>query len=360
MPGIASRSRNRGGADFWPGFVDVLTNLLLIIIFLLMMFVLAQFLLAQAITGRDEALARLRGQVGELGDLLALERKANQDLSANLAALSEEFQATVKSRDELRATLGASEREREEAARLIQDIQALRALKEEAERQAAEKANALADERKLSESAAAQVALLNQQTAALREQIAALNATLEAAEKKAREQNVQIESLGQRLNAALASKVHELTKYRSEFFGRLREVLGRHPDFQVVGDRFVFQSEVLFDLGSADLGEQGKPQLDRLAKVLTEVSAQIPKDLNWVLRVDGHTDRLPIATTRFPSNWELSSARAISVVRYLMGQGISAERLVAAGFGEFHPIDAGQGDTAMRRNRRIEFKLTER
>lgn len=353
MPGSASRSRSRGGADIWPGFVDALSNLLLVVIFLLMMFVLAQFLLTEAISGRDEALRRLQGQVGELANLLALERKANQDLSANLASLSEELQATVRSRDEIKASLDASEAERAEAAGLIAEIAALRALKEDLQSQ-------LAAEKGISAEAAAQLALLNQQTAALRDQIAALTATLEASEAKAKEQQVQIESLGQRLNAALASKVQELSRYRSEFFGRLKEALGNHPDFQVVGDRFVFQSEVLFATGSADLGEAGQSQLDRLAKALADVSERIPKDLNWVLRVDGHTDRVPIATTRFPSNWELSSARAISVVRFLIGRGIPAERLVAAGFGENHPIDAGKDETAMRRNRRIEFKLTER
>lgn len=353
MPGSASRSRSRGGADIWPGFVDALSNLLLVVIFLLMMFVLAQFLLTEAISGRDEALRRLQGQVGELANLLALERKANQDLSANLASLSEELQATVRSRDEIKASLDTSAAERAEAAALIPEIAALRALKEDLQSQ-------LAAERGISAEAAAQLALLNQQTAALRDQIAALTAALEASEAKAKEQQVQIESLGQRLNAALASKVQELSRYRSEFFGRLKEALGNHPDFQVVGDRFVFQSEVLFATGSADLGEAGQKQLDRLAKALADVSERIPRDLNWVLRVDGHTDRVPIATIRFPSNWELSSARAISVVGFLIGRGIPAERLVAAGFGEYHPIDAGKDEAAMRRNRRIEFKLTER
>ncbi|MEO5335758.1 MAG: peptidoglycan -binding protein [Magnetospirillum sp. WYHS-4] len=353
MAGSISRSRLRAGADIWPGFVDALANLLLVVIFLLTLFVVAQFLLTEALSGRDEALKRLQGQVGELADLLALERKANQDLSGNLAMLSEELQATVRARDEFKLAVDATEQERSEAAALIQEVAALKALKEDLERQ-------VAGERNVSAEAAAQVALLNRQIAALHQQMAALTATLAESEAKAKEQNVQIEALGQRLNAALAGKVQELVKYRSEFFGRLREALGSHSDFQVVGDRFVFQSEVLFDTASADLGEAGKRQLDRLAKALKDVSARIPADLQWILRVDGHTDRVPIATPRFPSNWELSAGRAISVVRYLNGQGIPSERMVAAGFGEFQPFDSGKDEAAMRRNRRIEFKLTDR
>lgn len=201
---------------------------------------------------------------------------------------------------------------------------------------------------------------LNSSIAALREQLAKISAALALSETKTKEQQTQIADLGKRLNLALANKVQELARYRSEFFGKLREIIGDRPDIRIVGDRFVFQSEVLFDPGSAEFGEAAKRQIDPVIEALKEIAAKIPKDLNWVLRVDGHTDRRPISNAQFASNWELSAARAISVVRYIMSQGIAPNRLVAAGFADFQPLDTGGGEEAYRRNRRIELKLTER
>ena len=204
------------------------------------------------------------------------------------------------------------------------------------------------------------IGLLNQQIAALRQQLLRLEAALQASEAKDAEQQTKIADLGRRLNVALARRVEELSKYRSEFFGRLREVLGERADITIVGDRFVFQSEVLFETGSAELGEQGKVQLARFAETLQEISVKIPKELPWVIRVDGHTDIRPIATPQFPSNWELSAARAIAVTRFIMDQGIPPDRLAAAGFGQYQPLDPHEDEIAFRRNRRIELKLTER
>ncbi len=357
---MSVRRARRAPPDIWPGFVDALSTLLIVVLFLLMVFVLAQFFLGQALSGRDAALAQLGRQVDELASLLSIERKANADLRLNLSQLSSEL-ANASSRAERLEGAG------DEARKLAADVAALQALKDELEkriRQAdaalGETGEALAAERKLSEEARAQAALLNHQLEVLRAEIARLNLALDASEKLAEEQKVQIANLGQRLNQALASKVAELARYRSEFFGRLREILGNRSDVRIQGDRFVFQSEVLFPQGSADLGDAGKAQLDTLARTLIQISKEIPKDLDWVLRVDGHTDRVPIATTQFRSNWELSSARAISVVRYLIAAGLPPNRLVAAGFGEYQPIDGGTGPEALARNRRIEFKLTER
>jgi chemotaxis protein MotB len=374
---LASRRPQRD-VNIWPGFVDALTTLLLALVFLLTIFVLAQFYLGEALLGRDNALRQMQSDLGSMAELLSLERKANQDLRLNIAQMSQELEASVTVRDELaertRALgikLGDSERDLKDAnakiAGLANDIAALTALRDELEKKTAGLASRLEttdknliEERKVSESARAQVALLNRQMAALREQLASLNAALEASEKLSAEQKAQITTLGSRLNAALASKVQELSRYRSEFFGRLREVLGDHPDIRIVGDRFVFQSEVLFETGSADIGAAGAEQLSRLAGLLTELAKKIPPDIDWVLRIDGHTDRVPIATARFPSNWELSSARALSVLRLLMARGIPPNRLAAAGFGEFHPLDERRDEIAYRRNRRIEIKLTER
>lgn len=411
MTAIA-RSRQRD-TNIWPGFVDALATLLMVIIFLLMIFVLAQFFLGQALSGRDQALVKLQSQVSELAELLSLERRNADDLRNNIAQLSGELQISVALRDDMKTTISrlrlqGKETEQklatvlataeagktkisaqlEELNSLAQDVTALRALREEleakiaamaekleqsgktllAEKEISKSARAkleqsgktLLAEREISKSARAKLALLNQQMAALRQTLAKISQALEVSEKLAADQKIQVSSLGQRLNAALASKVHELSRYRSEFFGRLRELLGGKKGVRIVGDRFVFQSEVLFAKGSADMGEAGKKRLLQLAQTLREISKDIPPDIDWVLRVDGHTDKDPIHTSRFPSNWELSSARAISVVQFLVSQNLPPNRFAAAGFGEFQPLEKRDDEIAKRRNRRIELKFTQR
>src|ERR1700720_4376955 len=268
-----SRSRRDSGMNYWPGFVDALSTLILSVIFLLTVFMVAQFFLSQEVAGKDTALARLNAQISRFSQLLSLAQTGKTNLEDQGA--------------QLRASLGASE-------------------------------------------------------------------------QKDKDSQLRLADLGQRLNLALAQRVQELSRYRSDFFGKLRDILGNRPDIRVVGDRFVFQSEVLFDTGSAALRPEGRIELDKLAAALAELEKQIPPEIAWVLRIDGHTDVRPISSPQFPSNWELSSARAISVVQYLISRGISPQRLVAAGFGEFQPLDGGTTEEAYRRNRRIELKLTER
>lgn len=504
---MASISRRNGYRDVsaWPGWVDALSSLVMVVIFLLMVFVVAQFYLATTLTGRDEQLVALNRKVAEINDLLALEREANADLRVNITQLSTELQASVATRDDMTTAMGQLQEDRDRTARLLEELQktvkvdretyelklrevaslqadlkALRDARQKLEGEVAEMVAALrqADERlkaqgvelgsardrakgleeqlaaagKLSEEqrkallaeltgardrsksleeqlAAAgktaeqqrqallaelgtvrdrskaletrvasaeektmlaqkeidqrdirikdllaslageqetggksrqQVDILNQQLLALRDQLARIAAALDASEKKSEDQKVQIAELGSRLNQALAAKVQDLARYRSEFFGRVRETLGNRPDVRIVGDRFVFQSELLFPSGSATLEEAGKQRLASLARTLVEIGRQIPPDISWVLRVDGHTDIKPITRGQFPTNWELSAARAISVVKFLGDQGIPPERLAAAGFGEFQPIDPGTTDEALARNRRIEIKLDQR
>ena len=355
MASLSRHSRNR--SDIWPGFVDALASLLMVIIFLLLVFVLAQFFLGEALSGRDSALQKLDTEVAELADLLALEKNASKSLRADVGRLSGELQASIAEGDRLNAEIGT----------LAGDVTKLSALKAQLEAdigklasQVDDKSKALLAEQDLSESARAEVALLSRQMAELKDQIATLNGALNAAEIKAEDQGAQIVSLGKRLNAALASKVMELSGYRSEFFGRLAKILGAQPGIEIVGDRFVFQSEVLFASGSSDINVGADGQLRTLAQTLGDLGGQIPADIDWVLRVDGHTDSVPIQTPKFASNWELSSARAISVVKYLISQGVPAKRLVAAGFGEYQPIAVGTSKAALNRNRRIELKLTQR
>ncbi len=510
--------RGRAGINVWPGWVDALATLVMVVMFLLMVFMVAQFYTREALSGRESQLKRLSGQIGEIADLLSMERQTNADLRASFAQLSTELQASIAERDDLSNRLGqmtqrleqveaeasrnlqrltdanktlTSNRETiesqvrqvlalqaardelakrlaEEAARLktsdaerqrlsttlaetnksvesarersedlARQIMALQAARDDLARRLAEESTKLKAtqgentrltanlsetarsaeasrerieqlarqvagleelksrleaevkgkddaaktaagamallEKRLSETqqtaeqekaggdkARDELALLNRQIAALREQLQRLGAALELAEAKGKEQEVQIADLGRRLNVALASKVQELARYRSEFFGRLRETLGERADIRIVGDRFVLQSEVLFESGSAVLGEEGRQQIARLATTLKRIATEIPPEINWILRVDGHTDSKPINTPQFPSNWELSVARALSVVRMLAAEGIPAERLAATGFGEFQPLDPRDDEIGRRRNRRIEIKFDQR
>jgi len=438
------RSLGRGArrsVNIWPGFVDALATLLLVVIFVLMVFMISQYFLSVALTGKDEAMIRLQRDIQSMADLLALERSANAELRIDASQLSSELQSSLsvreslasqlaaltETRDAIQARLAAAEasgakvskeledayktieadrekieaelaqlailqqlredlahrlqtaedegakvsKELEDAFKVIeadkekiqaqlQDLAILQSLRDDLMARLASTESDAEAQKKVGDEAQAQVRLLNRQILALRQQLASLATALEAAETANKEQDVQISDLGRRLNVALASKVQELARYRSEFFGRLREVLGARKDVRIVGDRFVFQSEVLFETGSAELGGAGQRQLGQLAQTLTEIAVKIPKNLPWVLRVDGHTDRIPIHTPEFRSNWELSTARAISVVRFLIDQGIAADHLAATGFGEHQPLDPGLSEEALRRNRRIELKLTQR
>jgi chemotaxis protein MotB len=422
---IAPRSSRRSSIDIWPGFVDALAQLLMVIIFILLVFTAGQFYLSEALSGRDQALLQLQQQVNELGNLLALERRTTEDLRVGAADLSAQLAASLAERDrvtgQLRdadAILSADKEKIElqlrEIESLRRDLEALKSVRADLEgkiaalaqqqpqqdlaalrdrtkelearlaaerertslaqkeidardirlREAASRADraeqGLTAEKQISRNALARVDQLNAQLATLREQLSRIAAALDVSEAKVKEQQGQIVELGKRLNLALVNKVEELARYRSEFFGRLREILGDRSDIRVVGDRFVFQSEVLFAPGSADLTDGAKKELAPVIAALKEFSAKIPPDINWILRIDGHTDRRPISNPQFPSNWELSTARALSVVRFAIDEGIPAARLAAAGFADKQPIDPRAAEDAYRRNRRIELKLTER
>jgi chemotaxis protein MotB len=361
-------SRRPAGADYtWPGYVDALTTLLMVLIFLLSVFSVAQFTLSTAISSRDNAIEALNRQVDEIVSKLNLEKKSAEELQRDVAHLNLQLGQVKAERDKLSSDLAAQRLVAGQATAKAADIE------KESERQKLELtrlAAALAaandekgklfsdltEEQKLTVEQKANVVRLTAELATLKDELAKLNAVLEASDVKAKEQQAQIVDLGQKLNRALASKVEELARYRSEFFGKLREALAGQRDVQIVGDRFVFQSEVLFPSGSAEIQPSGQTQLATVAQRLIEISSKIPKDIGWVLQVDGHTDNQPINTRQFPSNWELSAARAIAVVKFLNSQGIANGHLVAAGYGEYQPLSLM--DSA--RNRRIELKLTNR
>lgn len=412
--------REQRSTVIWPGFVDALATLLMVIIFLLLIFVMAQFFLGQALSGRDKALKELENDLSALSSVLALTKSENAQLQTKVDSLQNQLSTSLDSRANIEQQLAALrldyasatdelsefkassvadkeeiDRQLSEIADLSGDVAALKALKDVLEKevstlsfraQAAEDATkqleqslsetttslaktsserddlkvGLAEKQEIADTVRAQLALMNKQMAALRQQLNQLNVALEASELDAKEKNVQIELLGQRLNAALASKVQELSRYRSEFFGRLRHLIGNRDDVQIVGDRFVLQSELLFAKGSADIAAGGERELGKLATTLLEIALKMPGDIDWILRVDGHTDNDPIATLKFPSNWELSTARALSVVHTLIKAGIPAKRLAATGFGEHYPLTSGSNEIAKAKNRRIELKFTQR
>ncbi len=339
-----TRSRRDNGMNYWPGFVDALSTLILSIIFLLTVFMVAQFFLSQEVSGKNTALARLNAEIARLSDLLSLERAGKVNLEDEVAQLRASLSTAESERDRLRGAAAAGAQSGEEGKAEVGKL-----------------ASQLDLEKAATAHAVAQIELLNQQINALRRQIAALEEALGTSEQKEKDAQLRIADLGQRLNVALAQRVQELSRYRSDFFGRLRVILGNRPDIRVVGDRFVFQSEVFFDSGQAALRPEGRTELDQLATAVIDLEKKIPPEINWVLRVDGHTDIRPLSpTSPFKTNWELSAARAISVVQYLISKGVSPQRLAAAGFGEFQPIDPGTSEEAFSRNRRIELKLTER
>jgi chemotaxis protein MotB len=340
---LARGRRGDTSFNYWPGFVAALSRLVLSIVFLLSVLLVVQFFLSQDVTGKDKALEELNAKIAQLNDLLSVEKLGKLDLADQLT--------------QFKAGLASAESERDRVKGLYEG---LANAGNDAAGRASELNKALDSEKSVSARALAMIEVLNQQISALRRQLAALEEALDASEKRDKESQNRIADLGTRLNVALAQRVQELSRYRSEFFGRLRAILGNRPDIRIVGDRFVFQSEVFFDTGQATLLPEGRAELDTVAAALTEIDKKIPNEIAWVLRVDGHTDVRPINSPIFKSNWELSSARAISVVQYLVSLGLPPQRLVAAGFAEFQPLDNSNTEEAYKRNRRIELKLTER
>jgi chemotaxis protein MotB len=302
-------------------------------------FMVSQFYVSQEASGKDNALRRLTRQIAELTNLLSLEKGKSKSVEDDLASLQASLASLRTENERLGGLAGAGTDKDARIAALSKD---------------------LADKTSISNEALAKVDLLNQQLLALRRQMAAIQEALNAAEAKDKESQARISDLGARLNVVLARQVQELQRYRSDFFGRLRELLKNRKDIRVVGDRFVFQSEVLFPSGQATMTPEGLAAIDQLAAAIVDLERSIPKEIDWALQVDGHTDIRPVANAQFPSNWELSTARATSVVKYLISRGVPPKRLVAAGYGEFQPLEDGTSDETLRRNRRIELKLTNR
>ena len=424
---ISSQRRIGGSVIVWPGYVDALSALLMVVIFVILIFTISQFLLSEILSGQESELTSLHRRVKELVTLLGLEQERSDVLQSDIKELSGTISSLTQEKEDLefqvaerkeKSLMDTAEIKRQFLliASLQEDIDALSRLRSQLEQRVGELAGtlkekgteigvlrdrskaleamlaserdrtllaqreieqreiriqalsaltqaqdqALKEKRRLTADARAEVTLLNRQIENLRHQLEEIGRALKVAEAEKSAQKTKLEELGKRLNIVLAREVNRLERYRSEFFGRLREVIGENPYVRVEGDRFVLQAELLFDTASADLGEKGKGQLFQLAESLHVLTKKIPQDIDWILRIDGHTDRIPINNERFASNWELSTARALSVVKFLADQGIPENRMTAAGFSKFHPIDPSNTPEAFRKNRRIEIKLTSR
>ncbi|HTH96486.1 MAG TPA: peptidoglycan -binding protein [Stellaceae bacterium] len=331
-----SRRRTASSINIWPGFVDALTQLVMVIVFVLLVFTVGQFYLSGVVNDRDLEIKKLSAQISHLADELSMTQSTDKTLQSNLDSLNAQLRQTLQERDEL-----ARERD------------ALQSSLTQSQKDEAEKNVKLTD-------AAAQIAMLNQNINALRQQLTAIANALDLANVKVKDQQVQIADLGTKLNLALAKRVEDLANYRSEFFVKLKQILGNRPDIRIVGDRFVFQSEVLFATGSDALTPEAQKRLEPIVSALNQIKDKIPSNIHWILEIDGHTDSTPIKSTQFKSNWELSTARALSVVRFLIAHGVPADHLSAAGFGEFQPIDTADTPEAKQKNRRIEIRLTQR
>ncbi|MEQ9545629.1 MAG: peptidoglycan -binding protein [Marinobacter sp.] len=347
---IGSKRRARSTINVWPGYVDALSALLMLIIFMLLIYVVSQLYLSQTLSDRNMELARLNDRLNDISRLLGLEKDKNTRLQSQLEASltrNEEVQMRFESvRNQLMQQSADAQAQAERLNALSQAVE--------------DRDRALDEKDELSISQQAMILRLSNQIAALEYQLQQISAALKLQEQQTAEKEAELEDVSRRLNTLLAERVNELEQYQSEFFARLRKILEENKNIRVVGDRFLLPSELLFASGSAQLGEAGQKELDKLANVLLDVVKRIPEDLDWILRIDGHTDVIPINTPQFPSNWELSTARAVAVVRYLANQGVPERRMVAAGFGEFFPVADGTSPEALQQNRRIELKLTDR
>ncbi|WP_417547677.1 peptidoglycan -binding protein [Marinobacter segnicrescens] len=354
---IGYRRRNRSAVNIWPGFVDALSALLMLVIFMLLVYVVSQLYLSQTLSDRDTELARLNSRLQEISALLGLEQGRTEALEREMQRVQDQLGASLALNDELEVEL---EEARDESLGRLNDIEAQSMQIAELEDSVARAREQLDEKELLSATQRAMLQQLSNRIGQLQAQLQQIATALEMQEVETAEKEAELQEVSQRLNTLLAERVNQLQRYQSEFFGRLREILQDNENIRVVGDRFLLPSELLFGSGSADLGPSGRAELDKLANVLLDVAGRIPDDIDWILRIDGHTDRIPINTAEFPSNWELSTARAVAVVRYLADKGVPEGRMAAAGFGEFFPVAEGRTEEALRQNRRIEIKLTSR
>lgn len=375
---ITNKIRRRHVDYTWPGFVDALSSLLMVIIFVLMIFVLSQFFLSQKMSGQDEALVKLKSNLIELSELLSLERESNIALTSNLSilekkiiGLKEQFEkekiVNDRNNEELKNNVKIinfnKNKIKELDAILNKKIQEAKLYSKnmiDLSQNLEKKEGKIKKKDALLRASQEEVNKLTRASIQLRNKLSQLQTLLSAYKAKDKKEKIKTLNIGKDLNSALARKVEELQRFKSEFFGRVRELIKGRPEIRVVGDRFVFQSEVLFSTGSVEIGPKGQLEMVRLAATLMEIEKSLPTDIDWILQIEGHTDNLPVKNGQiYKDNWELSTKRALSVLRYLIKQGIKPSRLSASGYGSFQPVDKKNNPQARKKNRRIEMKITQ-
>ena len=375
---LQNRIRKKQLDYTWPGFVDALSSLLMVIIFVLMIFVISQFFISQKMSGQDEALIKLKKNLTELSELLSLERATTSELTSQLSVLEEkivvikeellkEKEITKQYQEEIRGTKNIIALNESEINELkialeekIKNTTQLRNEVSDLDKQVNQKNLEIQSKDKILKANKEEVNQLISTTLKLKNKLTQLQTLLSAYKAKDKKENVKTLNLGKDVNSALARRVEELEKFKSDFFGRVRELIKGRKEIRVVGDRFVFQSEVLFSLGSDELGVEGQLEMQKLAATLMEIEKSLPTDIDWILQIEGHTDSLPVKKGQtYRDNWELSTKRALSVLRFLIKQGIDPNRLSASGYGSFQPIDKKNTKSARMKNRRIEMKITQ-
>ena len=375
---LQNRIRKKQLDYTWPGFVDALSSLLMVIIFVLMIFVISQFFISQKMSGQDEALIKLKKNLTELSELLSLERGTTSELTSQLSVLEEkiivikeelikEKEITKQYQEEIRGTKNIIALNESEINELkialeekIKNTTQLRNKVSDLDKQVNQKNLEIQSKDKILKANKEEVNQLISTTLKLKNKLTQLQTLLSAYKAKDKKENVKTLNLGKDVNSALARRVEELEKFKSDFFGRVKELIKGRKEIRVVGDRFVFQSEVLFSLGSEELGVEGQLEMQKLAATLMEIEKSLPTDIDWILQIEGHTDSLPVKKGQtYRDNWELSTKRALSVLRYLIKQGIDPNRLSASGYGSFQPIDKKNTKSARMKNRRIEMKITQ-
>ena len=375
---LQNRIRKKQLDYTWPGFVDALSSLLMVIIFVLMIFVISQFFISQKMSGQDEALIKLKQNLTELSELLSLERGTTSELTSQLSVLEEkiivikeelikEKEITKQYQEEIRGTQNIIALNESEINELkisleekIKNTTQLRNKVSDLDKQVNQKNLEIQSKDKILKANKEEVNQLISTTLKLKNKLTQLQTLLSAYKAKDKKENVKTLNLGKDVNSALARRVEELEKFKSDFFGRVKELIKGRKEIRIVGDRFVFQSEVLFSLGSEELGVEGQLEMQKLAATLMEIEKSLPTDIDWILQIEGHTDSLPVKKGQtYRDNWELSTKRALSVLRFLIKQGIDPNRLSASGYGSFQPIDKKNTKSARMKNRRIEMKITQ-
>ena len=343
--------------NYWPGFVDVLGTLLIVTIFTVLISTITQIYFNDQLEVKRGEISNLDEEIKNLIEQLGGVTESKEAIEKKFLKLESQFENLKSEKNSLKESLSKTQYILKMKNKELGDLVKERSNLLENIQKGNEKLETLSFENKKYE---VDIFEMKRNIEKLNNRLSELSSLLIAAEEKDKANKIKVENLGKKLNQALAGKLQEISKYQSEFFKKIREVLGDREDIIISGDRFIFPSEIFFESGSDYIQETGRQKLFNIAISLREISEKIPSKIDWILRIDGHTDKVPINNENFKSNWHLSSSRAINIVKFFIEQGIPPNRLVAAGFGEYSPLLLDQSEKAYEKNRRIEIKLTTR